>query len=247
MARGANGEHNRGGLFGRRREHDPRAGEDRPQSGGAVAAGEGAAAEPAAEESRFERLRRLFSRRRAARPEAVPEEGAGIRAPFGGAAPAGGAAPESPPEAPPGAKPAPGQAAEAERRRLARVRQALARTGRGLGRIFGRKKIDEALLEELETQLLGADLGVELTAELIDALAARVRRRELGDPEALGRALGALLMEILAPCEQPLLVDKARPFSILVVGVNGVGKTTTIAKLAAHFKAQGTLGGARRR
>lgn len=118
-----------------------------------------------------------------------------------------------------------------------RIRRALARTGRGIGNVFlGKKVIDDDLLEQLETQLLTADLGIEVTSEVIEALTERVRRKELGDADALHRALHGLLVDILKPCERPLMtsgVDK--PFVLLVVGVNGVGKTTTIGKLARQL------------
>jgi len=118
-----------------------------------------------------------------------------------------------------------------------RIRRALARTGRGIGNVFlGKKVIDDDLLEQLETQLLTADLGIEVTSEVIEALTERVRRKELGDADALHRALHDLLVDILKPCEQPLTTsDVDKPFVLLVVGVNGVGKTTTIGKLARQL------------
>ena len=102
-----------------------------------------------------------------------------------------------------------------------------------LAELFRGRKIDAAVLEELETRLISADVGVEATARILDELRARVARAELTDVEALIRALRESIAEILAPCAQPLLIDPAhRPFVILVVGVNGSGKTTTIGKLA---------------
>ncbi len=121
-----------------------------------------------------------------------------------------------------------------------RIRRALARTGQGIGSVFlGKKAIDNDLLEQLETQLLTADLGVEVTSQVVDALTDRVRRRELGDADALRRALHGLLVEILQPCEQPLEPAGQKPFVLMVVGVNGVGKTTTIGKLAHRMMADG--------
>jgi len=124
----------------------------------------------------------------------------------------------------------------ARERGFGRIRQALARTGKGLGRVFlGKKQIDEDLLETLETQLLSADLGIEVTTDVIDTLTDRVKRKELDDVEALKAALKALLVEILKPCEKPLELDDSKPFVLLTVGVNGVGKTTTIGKLAKQY------------
>jgi len=99
-----------------------------------------------------------------------------------------------------------------------------------------RKKIDDDLLEELETLLITSDVGAEASLELTRRLTERIGRREIDDAEAVYGALRDLLREDLAPCEQPLIVDANRtPFVILVVGVNGAGKTTTIGKLARRF------------
>ena len=118
--------------------------------------------------------------------------------------------------------------------------RALSKTGRGLETLFlGRRQIDEQMFEELETQLLMADVGVEVCSEIIDKLTDRVKRRELSDSEALRTALHQVMVEILAPCEQALDVSTTQPCVILVVGVNGVGKTTTIGKLARNFQNQG--------
>jgi fused signal recognition particle receptor len=120
-------------------------------------------------------------------------------------------------------------------------RRALARTGAGLGALLlGRKTIDAELYEELETQLLLADVGVETCGEVIDELTARVKRGDLQDAGALREALRALLVERLLPCQQPLTATPpGKPQVILVVGVNGVGKTTTIGKLAHRLRQQG--------
>jgi len=102
------------------------------------------------------------------------------------------------------------------------------------------RAIDAAILGELETRLLAADVGVEATQYILESLRERVARRELADVDALVAALRATLAEILAPCAQPLVIDPAhRPFVILVVGVNGSGKTTSIGKLARRLAAQG--------
>lgn len=119
-------------------------------------------------------------------------------------------------------------------------RRALSRTGRGLETLFlGRRKIDAELFEELETQLLLADVGVDVCMAIIDELTDRVKRRELENSDALRAELHQVMGDILLPCQQALDTTSARPFVILVVGVNGVGKTTTIGKLARNFQNQG--------
>ncbi|HYW93635.1 MAG TPA: signal recognition particle-docking protein FtsY [Gammaproteobacteria bacterium] len=106
--------------------------------------------------------------------------------------------------------------------------------------LLGRKEVDEALVQDLEDHLLLADVGVEATERIIEHLNRSIRRREAENVEAVRRVLGEAMGEILAPCVQPFEVPAGRhPFVILMVGVNGVGKTTTIAKLAARFRAQG--------
>ena len=118
--------------------------------------------------------------------------------------------------------------------------RALSKTGRGLETLFlGRRQIDDQLFEELETELLMADVGVEVCTDIIDELTDQVKRRELSDSGALRTALHRIMVDMLAPCEQPLDVSTEQPFVLLVVGVNGVGKTTTIGKLARSFKNQG--------
>jgi fused signal recognition particle receptor len=123
------------------------------------------------------------------------------------------------------------------RARLGRSGEAFARDLRGL---FTGRKIDAALLEELEEKLLAADLGVTVTGEVLEELRQQVARRELADGDALMAALRARLTAILLPCEQALTVQQgAKPYVILVVGVNGSGKTTTIGKLATRLGEQG--------
>ena len=101
-------------------------------------------------------------------------------------------------------------------------------------------KIDEDVLEELESLLVMADVGIDTTTRIIDDLQKRLARKELKDVEALRNGLRRSLVDILAPVEQPLDIDpQHRPFVILMVGVNGAGKTTTIGKLARRFKDQG--------
>jgi fused signal recognition particle receptor len=123
------------------------------------------------------------------------------------------------------------------RARLNRGGTALARELRGL--LQGRQ-IDAGLLEELEARLISADVGVAAATDLLADLRARSDRHELADAEALLAALRARLTELLRPCERPLRIERgARPFVVLVVGVNGSGKTTTIGKLAGLLRAQG--------
>ena len=123
---------------------------------------------------------------------------------------------------------------------LSRSRSAFAE---GLGNLLlGRKVIDDDLMEELETQLLLADVGIDATTEIMDRLSDRVARRQLNDPEALLEALREELSDLLRePHVSFELPATPRPFVILVVGVNGVGKTTTIGKLARRFKDQGLM------
>ncbi|MEX0732301.1 MAG: signal recognition particle-docking protein FtsY [Aquisalimonadaceae bacterium] len=124
---------------------------------------------------------------------------------------------------------------------IARLRERLGKTRNGLAEglataFLGRKTIDDDLLEELETRLLMADVGVDATSRIIDGMVARMRRHELGDMAALMAALREDMVAILQPCEAPLEPDVSRkPFVILTVGVNGVGKTTTIGKLASRW------------
>jgi fused signal recognition particle receptor len=125
-----------------------------------------------------------------------------------------------------------------------RLRAAFSRGGEtigaGLGAILGGRKIDAAALEELETRLLQADCGVTVTEELIEGLRKRVARQQLGDVDALLAALREDITALLTPVAQPLVIDRAhKPFTILVVGVNGSGKTTTIGKLAQRYGAAG--------
>jgi fused signal recognition particle receptor len=128
---------------------------------------------------------------------------------------------------------------------LQRLKSGLRRTSssfsEGLGNLFlGKKIIDDALLEELETQLLLADVGIDATQRIIGNLTQRVSRKELADADALYRALQGELMALIEPCAKPLMIDSSdKPYVILMVGVNGVGKTTTIGKLAKRFQGEG--------
>ncbi|MGF6671542.1 signal recognition particle-docking protein FtsY [Pseudomonas monsensis] len=105
---------------------------------------------------------------------------------------------------------------------------------------LGRKTIDDDLLDDLETRLLTADVGVEATTQIIQRLTQKVARKELADADALYKSLQAELAAMLKPVEQPLkIVSQNKPFVILVVGVNGAGKTTTIGKLAKKLQLEG--------
>jgi fused signal recognition particle receptor len=101
-------------------------------------------------------------------------------------------------------------------------------------------KIDDTVLDELETRLITADVGVETTERILGGLRKKVARKELGDLNALLNALRSALLEVIAPVATPLLIDpNTAPFAVLVVGVNGAGKTTTIGKLAREMKLHG--------
>ena len=122
---------------------------------------------------------------------------------------------------------------------LTRTRDGLAQ---GLAGLFGAgKQIDANLVEDIETALLGADVGVEATDRIIDDLTARLKRKELADSEAVLAALKENMVAILAPVAKPLnpQTKDGSPFVILMVGVNGAGKTTTIGKLAQRFSQEG--------
>ena len=120
---------------------------------------------------------------------------------------------------------------------LARLRGGLTRTRTGLSTIFVAVKVDEALYEELETALLASDAGYATTEWLIAQLRERARRNRIGDAAALKTALRELLAELLAPLERPIDVDRAGPLVMMIAGVNGAGKTTSIGKLARHLRA----------
>ena len=134
---------------------------------------------------------------------------------------------------------------EVRRGLFSRLRERISRSrtqlGSGLGNLFlGRKKIDDELMEELETLLLTADVGVEATSRVIDDLTRRVKRKALADPQALFTALKEALREILTAAAVPVRqAAPDRPQVILMVGVNGAGKTTTIGKLARVLQAEG--------
>ena len=105
--------------------------------------------------------------------------------------------------------------------------------------LSGKKKIDDLLLEELEEILITSDIGVKTTRQLLDKVSEKVKRRELEDADQLKKALQEEMFLILHQQENPLDISSANPFVIMVIGVNGTGKTTTLSKMAQKFKARG--------
>lgn len=128
---------------------------------------------------------------------------------------------------------------------FASLRQRLSKTRENLSSgladlLLGKKQIDDALLEQLEDQLLMADVGMQATRKITTQLTESLLRKQLSDSDGLMAALKVIMSGILAPCAIPLSIDTSRkPFVILMVGVNGAGKTTTVGKLAQQLKQQG--------
>jgi len=128
---------------------------------------------------------------------------------------------------------------------LSRIKQGLGRTrgqlADGLSQLFlGKKQIDEELLEDIETLLITADIGIEATAQIIDSITEKSEHNELKDAASVHTLLKQELGDLLNTCQAPLEIDTQKePYVILVVGVNGVGKTTTIGKMAKRFQSQG--------
>ncbi len=124
-----------------------------------------------------------------------------------------------------------------------RLRAGLSKTraqlGSGLKTLFRGRKIDEELYEELESLLLTADVGIEATTQLLDEIRSTVKRRNLDNAEELRQALQQAMASLLLPLQQPLDISGHRPFVIMLAGVNGAGKTTSIGKLAKYFQSQG--------
>lgn len=152
-------------------------------------------------------------------------------------------APVAPPPVPPQAAPEPVSepAAAAPRKAswLSRLKQGLARTGQSLGGIFVGVKVDENLFEELESALIMADAGMEATEKLLTALRARVKKERIEDPAQVKAALRQLLAEHLKPLERGFDLRRSQPLVVMIAGVNGAGKTTSIGKLAHTFQRQG--------
>ncbi|MFT8230283.1 signal recognition particle-docking protein FtsY [Pseudomonas guariconensis] len=145
----------------------------------------------------------------------------------------------------PAEAPAPAVAEPAKPGFFARLKQGLSKTsasiGEGMASLFlGKKAIDDDLLDEIETRLLTADVGVEATSVIVQNLTQKVARKQLADADALYKSLQEELAALLRPVEQPLKVQvQNKPYVILVVGVNGAGKTTTIGKLAKKLQLEG--------
>ena len=195
----------------------------------------------------------------AAAPEAVPDDAGTAPAPPPAAEPGplavepeapAGIAPAPAPVLEPVPAPEPAPAAEAEPSPLPaaapgkpgwRDRLRGSAFARSFGGLFSRNpKLDDDLLDEIETALLSADVGVAATTQLVEGLRKRMKSREFADANALLAALRADLVALLRPIARPLVIDEGTgPFVILTVGVNGVGKTTTIGKLARRFRDEG--------
>ncbi|KAF0122025.1 MAG: fused signal recognition particle receptor [bacterium] len=127
---------------------------------------------------------------------------------------------------------------------LNRLKERLSKTREGFANrvdrvVFGKKKIDDDLLEDIEEILITSDLGVQVTYRLIENMKEKVKRKELDDPNLLKEYIQREILDILKAEEKPLEISNSCPFVIMVVGVNGVGKTTTIAKMANRFKEEG--------
>ncbi|MGQ7881198.1 signal recognition particle-docking protein FtsY, partial [Burkholderia pseudomallei] len=119
---------------------------------------------------------------------------------------------------------------------IARLKSGLAKTSSSITNVFVNTKIDDALYEELETALLMSDAGIDATEHLLDALREKVRAGRLTDPQQVKDALRGLLVELLAPLEKSLVLGRAQPLVMMIAGVNGAGKTTSIGKLAKHLQ-----------
>ncbi|CAB3801942.1 signal recognition particle-docking protein FtsY [Paraburkholderia fynbosensis] len=178
-------------------------------------------------------------------PAARPAASVGIEAP----APAPAASvpepePELEPELEPEAAaletveivPPPVQDAGAKRSWLTRLKTGLSKTSSSLTGIFVGAKLDEDLYEELETALLMSDAGVEATEFLLESLREKVRSERITDPQQVKGALRALLVDLLKPLEKSLMLGRAQPLVMMIAGVNGAGKTTSIGKLAKHLQ-----------
>ncbi|MHA1158991.1 MAG: signal recognition particle-docking protein FtsY, partial [Alphaproteobacteria bacterium] len=158
----------------------------------------------------------------------------------------GGGKKDQPPATQPASQPAAAAPKTSEKPRqswIKRLTTGLSRSSgalsEGITSIFTKRKLDDAMLEELEDTLLRADLGIETAMTITDALRAERYDREIA-PDEVRRVLAEEIGRVLAPVARPLVIDTAnQPHVILVVGVNGTGKTTTIGKLAAKFRAEG--------
>ena len=143
-------------------------------------------------------------------------------------------------EAGPVHEPEAGTAETGTGRRGWRARLSGSTLARGMGGLFERNpKLDDALLDDLETILISADVGIETSTAVCNELRQRMHKREFADAAALRKALRDMLVQRLEPVQQALDISTAAPFVLMVVGINGVGKTTTIGKLARHARDEG--------
>ncbi|MDO4643584.1 MAG: signal recognition particle-docking protein FtsY, partial [Cardiobacteriaceae bacterium] len=123
---------------------------------------------------------------------------------------------------------------------FSRIRKGLAKTRHGFANLFlGKKTLDQDLIDDLETQLLTADVGMEVTSKIISAVTQKIDRKELKDVDAVRAAVGDYMQQILAPYAKSIDTSIAKPYVILMTGINGAGKTTTIGKLARHYQKEG--------
>jgi fused signal recognition particle receptor len=122
---------------------------------------------------------------------------------------------------------------------LSRLKGGLAKTGQSIGSLFVGVRVDEALFEELETALIMADAGVEATEQLLSALRLRVKRDRIEDAEGVRQALREVLTDHLKVLEKPFDIGRVKPLVVMITGVNGAGKTTSIGKLAFALQHQG--------
>ncbi|WP_416047524.1 signal recognition particle-docking protein FtsY [Cupriavidus basilensis] len=132
--------------------------------------------------------------------------------------------------------PPPAASAEAKRGWMQRLRTGLSKTSRNLGTLFVGVKVDEDLFEDLETALIMADAGVEATEHLLSALRRRVKTERIETAEGVKAALRELLTDLLRPLEKTMSLGREQPLVMMISGVNGAGKTTSIGKLCKHFQ-----------
>lgn len=170
----------------------------------------------------------------ASAPLAAPVAAAPAATPSAAAPAVAASAVAAPAPAAPEPEPAPRKASW-----LSRLKQGLSRTGQSIGGIFVGVKVDENLFEELESALIMADAGLEATEKLLTALRARVKKERIEDPAKVKAALRQLLADHLRPLERAFDLKRAQPLVVMIAGVNGAGKTTSIGKLAHTFQRQG--------
>ncbi|HZS80125.1 MAG TPA: signal recognition particle-docking protein FtsY [Herbaspirillum sp.] len=144
---------------------------------------------------------------------------------------------ETAPAPPEEAIEAPPLSSEVRRSWLERLKSGLSKTSGSLTTLFIGAKIDDDLYEELESALLISDAGVEATRFLLDALKKKVKDEKLSEADQVRKALRVLLIDLLRPLQKPLVLGRYQPLVMMVAGVNGSGKTTTIGKLARHMQA----------